>query len=441
MCPDTSRITQPSRPSRWIGPYRCISLLGRGGHGEVYRAVHDHTGAIVALKVLSAGLADEPELARRFQHEGALQQRLGSMPHVVPVHDVGEAPEGAYIAMQLIEGPDLATVLKAGRLGLERTLLLLQQVAYALDAAHAAGMVHRDIKPQNILIAEGDHAFLGDFGLALTSDTTRVTSTGHVVGTLPYLAPELIHGKSVTPAADVYALACVLYECLTGKAPFAGKSDAALVLAHLNDRPPRARRLFPDLPPSVDRAISAGLSKKPAARPASASALIELARGTSTVDAMLREETATSTGRSQAGAARRVSAIAAVVAVIAGGVTGLDTEPGSTSDRRLANTLELLDERLATPDASLRRGSPAAQRRGALRRADAYAAAATRAGRTGRRSHRVLARELRAVASAYRLLADVAAAANRTAFRRQGRAVRARERIVRARVARLKRLQ
>jgi serine/threonine-protein kinase len=416
-------------------------LIGRGGHGEVFRAVHRLTGATVALKVLSTAFVDDPELVRRFQHEGALQRRLGSMPHVVPVHDVGEADEGAYIAMELIEGPDLATVLKAGRLTLERTLNLLQQVAAALDAAHAAGMVHRDVKPQNILIADGDQVFLGDFGLALTADTTRVTSTGHIVGTLPYLAPELIQGKAETGAADVYALACVLYECLAGKAPFAGKSDAALVLAHVNERPPRIRRLFPELPASVDRAIAAGLSKKPSGRPASASALMDLARGTSTVDAMVRDEAATTPRPWHSGRARKLTAVAAIAAAIAGGVSGMDAAPGSTSDRRLASALARLDERLATPAASLRRGSAEAQSRGALRRAEAYDAAAIRADHTGRPSHGTLARGLRFVASGYRVLAQAARAGDRARFRRRGDVVRSRERVVRARIARLKRGQ
>ncbi|NIJ11127.1 WD40 repeat protein [Saccharomonospora amisosensis] len=265
------------------GRYRIVDVLGRGGMGQVYRALDTRLGRTVALKLLT-DTADEHH-ADRLRREAELVSRLADR-HIVEVLDAGEVDGRLYVAMRLVEGPDLRRVLGHGPLEPRRAVRILSQVAAALDSAHQAGIVHRDVKPSNILLAEhegeeetGEQAFLTDFGIAvsLVPEATRLTRTGSYVGSLDYIAPEQLRGQDVTGAADVYSLACVLYECLTGKVPFPAADAAAKLAAQLND-PPAAPSVFdPRIPPSLDLVVATGMDKDPRRRYASAGELLAAA--------------------------------------------------------------------------------------------------------------------------------------------------------------------
>lgn len=256
------------------GRYRVGAMLGRGGMGEVYRAVDVARDRLVALKTLS-GSADE-RYAGRLRREAELVSRLAD-PHIVDVFDTGDSDDGGlYVAMRLVEGPDLRRVLAEGPLDPQRAVGILSQVAQALDAAHTGGVVHRDVKPSNILIGPDGDAHLTDFGIArpLEPGVTRLTRTGAYVGSLDYIAPEQLRGRDVTGTADVYSLACVLYECLTGKVPFPAADPAAKLAAQLND-PPAAPSVFdPRIPPALDMVVATGMDKDPQRRFASAGELM-----------------------------------------------------------------------------------------------------------------------------------------------------------------------
>ena len=261
-----------------FGPYRIERLLGRGGMGEVYRAVDtSQNDRVVALKVLSPAMSADPEFAGRFRREAHLAAGI-SEPHVVPVHRHGEIGGRLFLDMQLVEGRSLADVLAAeGALAPERAVAIVAQIATALDAAHADGLVHRDVKPGNVLLTDSpdrpEFAYLVDFGLALATgggSHTALTRTGTVVGTLAYMAPERFLAQPSTPAADVYALACVLHELLTGSRPYPGPSPSAQIAGHLEQPPPRPSAVRPGLPSGLDAVVAHGMAKDPAARPRSA---------------------------------------------------------------------------------------------------------------------------------------------------------------------------
>jgi len=258
-----------------VGDYRIEGLLGRGGMGIVYTASHLHIDRRVALKVLSEELSESPEFVARFRREGRLQASLDH-PHVVTVYEAGESDHGLYLAMRLIPGPTLSALLRARAVGATRAVALLRQVGDALDAAHAAGLVHRDVKPQNVLVGAGDDAYLGDFGLVRSGTAiSRATVDGRLVGTIAYLAPEVIGGADAGAEADRYALAAVAFECLTGTVVFPRGTDAAVLFAHTSEPPPNATGRRPELPPSLDRVFADALAKDPDRRPASARALVD----------------------------------------------------------------------------------------------------------------------------------------------------------------------
>ena len=271
--------------SQLFGPYRLEDLLGRGGMGDVHRAFDTVRGRTVALKRLRPELASDAEFQARFRRECRLAARL-SEPHVVPIHDFGEIDGRLYLDMRLIEGTDLAKLLvEHGPLSPHRAVDVVAQVASALDAAHAEGMVHRDVKPSNVLLAgEGatghDFAYLADFGVAgaVGRSRTSLTVTGATVGTLDYIAPERFQGGSYDGRADVYSLACVLHEALTGRPPFGGDGVAAMIHAHLNLEPPRPSREHADIPPGLDAVIACGMAKDPEARYLTPRALADAAR-------------------------------------------------------------------------------------------------------------------------------------------------------------------
>ena len=244
--------------------------------GAVYQATQLSLNRVVALKLLAPNLSDDPGFRARFEREGQVQAALDH-DHIVAVYEAGQSEYGLFLAMRLIAGPTLKRLILDGDLDPRRTVRLLTQVAIALDAAHEAGLIHRDIKPQNILIGRGDHAYLADFGLIKAPDEARLTGTGQFIGTIDYVAPEQIQGEPATPASDCYSLAGVLYECLTGEVPFPKPSEAATLHAHVMSPPPVVSELRPDLPPALDGVIAQGMAKDPWSRPSRAAELIQSA--------------------------------------------------------------------------------------------------------------------------------------------------------------------
>jgi serine/threonine protein kinase len=245
-----------------FGRYRLIGLLGRGGMGEVWRAHDTETDRIVAIKLLPAALSSDEGFQQRFRREAHAAARLNN-PHVIPIHHYGEIDGRLYVDMRLVEGRDFQTVLADGPLEPARAVRIVEQVARALHAAHQVGLIHRDVKPSNILLDGDDFAYLIDFGIARTIGETRMTTSG-TVGTFQYIAPERLDDDAPEDArSDVYSLACVLYEALTGLPPFRGNSMAQQVAAHLNTAPPRATTTQPTLSPEIDAVIATGMAKDP----------------------------------------------------------------------------------------------------------------------------------------------------------------------------------
>ena len=257
-------------PDIQIPGYRIEALLGRGGMGKVFRAVQLNLGRRVALKVLTPDLAADDRFRRRFLRESRIAASIDH-PSIIPIYETGEAGGLLYIAMRFVDGPDLAAVLRReGRLDPPRALAILTQVAGALDAAHERGLVHRDVKPANMLLAPGPagtpgHCYLCDFGLIKQVDSEQVVSaltiTDQFVGTIPYVAPEQIEGKAVDGRTDLYSLGCVLFQCLTGSVPFEGSNDVEVVFAHLGKPPPSLSERTAGLPPSVDGVIARAMAK------------------------------------------------------------------------------------------------------------------------------------------------------------------------------------
>ncbi len=254
--------------------YRIDALIGRGGMGAVYEATQLSLNRTVALKVITGELSKEPAFRERFRREGLLQASL-EHPHIVTVYEAGESEHGLFLAMRLIRGPNLKDLILARQLDVGRTLRILAQAGDALDAAHEAGLIHRDIKPHNILVAAGrDHAYLADFGVTKAPGDRSLTRTGALVGTLDYISPEQIRGHRATSASDLYAFTCVLYECLTGVVPFPKDSDAAVLYAHVAEPAPLVTAHRPELPPAVDQVLQRGMAKEAEERPSCAGELI-----------------------------------------------------------------------------------------------------------------------------------------------------------------------
>jgi DNA-binding beta-propeller fold protein YncE len=269
-----STQTQVEIGSDFLG-YRIEELVGRGGMGVVYRAYDLRLKRTVALKLVTPELALDERFKERFTRETELTMAL-EHPNVVPIHDAGDVDGRLYLAMRLVEGTDLRALLaREGALEPARALAICGQVANALDAAHRKGLVHRDVKPSNVLLDANEHVYLADFGLTRRlEEEGALAGEGRSVGTPAYLAPEQIEGKPVDGRADVYALGCLLFECLTGSVPYRRTSRLAAAWAHLDEKPPSASDLNPELPAAIDAVIVKALAKEPEDRYPTCSALI-----------------------------------------------------------------------------------------------------------------------------------------------------------------------
>lgn len=254
--------TAGSREGSQFGPYLLRRLVGRGGMGDVYEAEDTRRERTVALKLMSQALSSDPVFRTRMQREARTAGRLQE-PHVVPIHDFGEIDGQLYVDMRLIDGLDAATILsRYGPLKPPRAVAIVRQIGSALDAAHAAGITHRDVKPENILVSGDDFAYLVDFGIASATSDEKLTQFGTTVGTFKYMAPERFSDTEVTYRADIYALACVLYECLTGSPPFQG-DQVSVMSAHLHQPIPRPSATRPGIPAAFDQVIARGMAKDP----------------------------------------------------------------------------------------------------------------------------------------------------------------------------------
>ncbi len=261
-------------PKRSVGTYEIVEELAHGGMATVFRALQPSLGRFVALKVLSTELSRDPDYVSRFQREAHVAARL-EHPNIVPIYDVGNAGGAFYIAMRLVPGRSLSDIItRDGPLPLERARVILAQIASALDYAHRQGVVHRDVKPSNVLVEADDQVSLVDFGIARAADATQITRFGVVVGTPTFMAPEQAQGIEVDFRADLYSLGVVAYLMLTGRAPFEADSVVTVLHKHVYDPPPSARVIRPDLPESVDAALTRMLAKQPGERYPTAAAFV-----------------------------------------------------------------------------------------------------------------------------------------------------------------------
>ena len=250
--------------------YRIEALLGRGGMGVVYRAEQERPHRRVALKLLAPELSGDANFRERFIRESDLAAAI-EHPNIIPIYNAGEVDGQLYISMRYVEGLDLKQLIqREGRIDPARSLSFAGQLGSALDTAHARGLVHRDVKPQNVLISSGagpestDHVYLTDFGLTKhTSSRSGLTAAGHFVGTVDYVAPEQIEGKTIDPRTDVYSLGCVLFECLTGRLPFERDTEISIMYAHISDKPPSVLDFRPDLSKGLDAIMARALAKAP----------------------------------------------------------------------------------------------------------------------------------------------------------------------------------
>lgn len=268
-----------------LAGFRIEGRLGRGGMGVVYRARDTQLGRTVALKILPPELAQDDGFRKRFIRESRLASSIDH-PNIVPIFRAGEHDGLLFIAMRYVEGSDLKTVLRQqGALGPERSVAVVTQLARALDAAHVRGLVHRDVKPGNVLVVpteepqEADHVYLTDFGLTKpVSSEASMTDSGAFLGTVEYAAPEQIEGAEVDARTDVYGLGCVFFECLTGKVPFEGPSAAAIMYAHLFKDPPSVTNVDPELPPQLNEVLATAMARDKVDRYATCRQLVAAAR-------------------------------------------------------------------------------------------------------------------------------------------------------------------
>jgi serine/threonine protein kinase len=263
-------ISLMDRPE--LGDYRIEGIVGVGRTGIVYLATDSRTGRAVALKVLREDVSIDPIYRERFRREGALLAALRH-PHIIPIYGMGELDGDLFIATRLVSGT-LKNLIMAGPIPVDVAMKVVTAVAEAVDTAHMAGIVHRDVKPANVLLDPGPEVFLGDFGLARDPDAQALTMPGQVIGTLDYMAPEHLDHEGVGTPADIYALTCLAIETLTGEVPFPRGTDAAVMYAHVTEEPPSVSARRPELPAALDEVIAAGMAKDPDDRPLTARALL-----------------------------------------------------------------------------------------------------------------------------------------------------------------------
>ncbi len=303
--------------------YRVEALVARGGTSTVYRAEYPRLGIPVALKLLNEDVAGDEAFRERFVRESRLAAGINH-PNIITIYDAGVWEDTLYIAMRLVSGGDLKDRLRAGSLERGRALAILAQVASGLDAAHAHGLIHRDVKPANIMVDSGpgeeapEIAFVTDFGLIKhVQSGGRPTPTGEFLGTIDYVAPEQIEGRPADGRADLYSLACVAFQCLAGRAPFERENDAAILWAHMQEEPPPLTSLRPDLPAAVDLVLARALAKSPEERQATCGELVVALR-----EALLGEDGDTATVSRPVGApGRRVRRGLALGGMLAAGLT------------------------------------------------------------------------------------------------------------------------
>ena len=328
---------------REIAGFRIESEIGRGGMGVVYLAHQEYPERRVALKVLASDLAHDPAFRERFIRESNAAAST-EHPNIVPIYGAGEANGRLFLAMRYVGGTDLGTLLvREGRLSPERAVRICAQIADALEAAHDRGLIHRDVKPGNILLDAREHAYLTDFGLIRrTKLDTEITKTGQFMGTIDYVAPEQIKGGEIDGRADVYSLGCVLYECLTGTPPFRRDSEVATIYAHLADPPPKPNPKLPGMSPGVAATVTKAIAKRPEDRFATAGTMAAALRATG-----ITRPRPSRRGRTIVGAAAVAIALAAIVAVVTIG-GGDDTAPSpqttaGTDDAPPLNSLIQVD--------------------------------------------------------------------------------------------------
>jgi serine/threonine protein kinase len=270
----TSAAAADPLVGRTIDGYLINGVLGVGGMGTVYRATGTD-GEPVALKLIKGDLARDDTFRRRFDREARIARQV-KHPNIVPLLSTGEYEGRPYLIQRFIEAGTLADKIKeSGKLDVETTVGICRQIAPGLDALHAAGLIHRDIKPANILLDQQGTAYITDFGLAKDSQGSVLTRPGQALGSVDYMAPEQIRSEEVAATTDVYALGCVVYECLCGAPPFADRQGMRVLWAHLQDPPVSPTVKRPDLPAELAATIMRALGKDAAARPQSASELAE----------------------------------------------------------------------------------------------------------------------------------------------------------------------
>jgi hypothetical protein len=341
------------KPGDQVAGYRIESVLGAGGMGVVYEATQLSLNRKVALKLLPAHLRDDEVFRERFRREGEIQAAIDH-PNIVTVYEAGATDEGLYFVMRLIQGSTLKDLISAGEMSTARAIRLLTPIADALDTAHAAGLTHRDIKPQNILVGPSDRPYLADFGLTRSATDAGLTRTGQFVGTIDYVSPEQIRGEQASAASDIYALTAVLYESLCGVVPYPRPSDHAILFSHLSEPPPRVTERRPELPAELDAVIARGMAKDPHERQTSGTEMVTdaeraITTGERPVTTRIAAPEAVASTPATRPAARRaraawkivlaLAAAAAIgaaiaVAVLSGGGGGeSDSDSGSTERR------------------------------------------------------------------------------------------------------------
>jgi serine/threonine protein kinase, bacterial len=323
-----------------FGPYLLKRPLGRGGFGEVYEAVDTNKNRTVALKLLPVSISANPVFRRRLFREASTAGRLHE-PHVVPIHDFGEIEGQLYIDMRLVRGTDLRAVLtESGPLEPARAASIVGQIAAALDAAHAESIVHRDVKPANILLTGDDFACLVDFGLANAATDAKIPTVGATVGTFAYMAPERSADERVDHRADIYALACVLYECLTGASPYQASQPSAVIAAHLTAPIPRPSHQRPGIPAGFDEVIAHGMAKSRDDRYSSAGELAAAARQVLTTAPEHRDDTVSNTAPARNPRPRRIALFAAATILVVGAAGAITLQ---VSNRQENSTTPVAD--------------------------------------------------------------------------------------------------